>query len=182
MYEDVFTFDKNIINNMKPLIHLLAYTLILTSFSCNKKNSKQENSNFDSVQIIKPQQEKTTNKPMNKSHIKKIDTKQEVRNDGDYNQMTIFEVDDKISLEELKNYCSSVKPDYNNGYFQILVFFKKPNSARFPDNPVTGLYLEDEDMKNIKAIYTINNINGYSKLDYYENNNFESLVQTINID
>lgn len=113
--------------------------------------------------------------------ITKINTKKEIRNDGNFNQMTLFEVDDNISLEELTKYCSEVKPNYNNGYFQILVFFKNADPAKFPDNPVTGMYMEDADLKNIKATYTINNINGYSKLSYYENNSFESLAQNIDI-
>ncbi|MEG1590225.1 MAG: hypothetical protein RR391_05045 [Chryseobacterium sp.] len=95
--------------------------------------------------------------------------------------MTLFEVKEDISLEQIKSYCSSVKPNYSNGYFQIFIFFKKPNSARFPDNPVTALHNDENDSKNIKAVYTINNINGYSKLDYYENNSFESLAQTFDI-
>ncbi|AZA75105.1 hypothetical protein [Chryseobacterium indoltheticum] len=166
---------------MNQLTHLLTYALILSSLSCNKKQETDEIPNADSVKIIKPQQEKTTTNLMDKNLIKKIDSKQEIRNDGDYNQMTLFEVKEDISLEQIKSYCSSVKPNYNNGYFQILVFFKKPNSARFPDNPLTALHNDEKDSKNIKAVYTINNINGYSKLDYYENNSFESLAQSIEI-
>lgn len=166
---------------MNQLTHLLTYALILSSLSCNKKQETDEIPNADSVKIIKPQQEKTTTNLMDKNLIKKIDSKQEIRNDGDYNQMTLFEVKEDISLEQIKSYCSPVKPNYNNGYFQILVFFKKPNSARFPDNPLTALHNDEKDSKNIKAVYTINNINGYSKLDYYENNSFESLAQSIEI-
>lgn len=166
---------------MNQLTHVLTYALILSSLSCNKKQETDEIPNADSVKIIKPQQEKTTTNLMDKNLIKKIDSKQEIRNDGDYNQMTLFEVKEDISLEQIKSYCSSVKPNYNNGYFQILVFFKKPNSARFPDNPLTALHNDEKDSKNIKAVYTINNINGYSKLDYYENNSFESLAQSIEI-
>jgi len=166
---------------MNQLTHLLTYALILSSLSCNKKQETDEIPNADSVKIIKPQQEKTTTNLMDKNLIKKIDSKQEIRNDGDYNQMTLFEVKEDISLEQIKSYCSSVKPNYNNGYFQILVFFIKPNSARFPDNPLTALHNDEKDSKNIKAVYTINNINGYSKLDYYENNSFESLAQSIEI-
>ena len=166
---------------MNQLTHLLTYALILTSLSCNKKQETDEIPNADSAKFIKSQQEKITTKVMDKNFIKIIDSKQEIRNDGNYNQMTLFEVKEDISLEQIKSYCSSVKPNYNNGYFQILVFFKKPNSARFPDNPLTALHNDEKDSKNIKAVYTINNINGYSKLDYYENNSFESLAQSIEI-
>lgn len=112
-----------------------------------------------------------------------IDSKREIRElDGNFNQMTLFEVDKDIRLDQLKEYCSTVKPNYSDGYFQILVFFKKPNSARFPDNPVTGMFIDENDLKNIKATYTINNMNGYSKLDYYDKNSWESSAQTVNID
>ncbi|MEY8759687.1 hypothetical protein [Chryseobacterium tongliaoense] len=157
------------------LILIAAYSL-----GCNKKGSVQAVQSVDSISLSKYETVEVS--PVaNNTKIKKINSKREVRNDGDFNQMTIFEVDKDISLEELKNYCSMMKPNYSNGYFQILVFFKKPNSARFPDNPVTGMFLENEDLKNIKAIYTINNINGYNKLDYYEKNSFESLAQSRDI-
>lgn len=160
---------------MKKIIRLLFLSLLTLSVSCSKKVKIQENLELDSTPIIN-ESEKIIN-----MKIKQVDTKKELRNDGDYNQMTLFEVDNTITLEELKNYCSTVKPNYSSGYFQILVFFKKSNSARFPNNPLTGMFMEDEDMKNIKAIYTINNINGYSKLDYYSKNSFESLATSIDI-
>lgn len=148
-------------------------TILLSN--CQKDTDSSNQINNSSTINLKSSPMKTNIK------ITKIDTKKEIRNDGNFNQMTLFEVDDNISPEDLKNYCSEVKSDYQNGYFQILVFFKKADRARFPDNPLTGMYMEDEDLKNIKASYTINNINGYSKLDYYENNSFESLVQTMDI-
>lgn len=176
---------------MSKKINLVLLGLLIILFSCNK-NKKEIDTTFapsDSLALISDNENSETHhntKSMNESvntDIKKIDTKKELReNDGNFNQMTLFEVKKDISLEQLKNYCSSVKPSYTDGYFQILVFFKEPNSARFPDNPVTGMYIEDEDLKNIKAVYTINNINGYSKLDYYDKNDLKSLAQTIDID
>ncbi|MDR6459522.1 hypothetical protein J2786_002629 [Chryseobacterium vietnamense] len=177
--------------NLKPLVFLTVFTLI--SLSCN--NSKKElNSNpisepIDSI-AIKPvgkedkitESSKSTKTNYENKKVKKIDSKKEERTDGNFNQMTLFEVNKDISLDQLKDYCSSVKPNYTNGYFQILVFFKNADAARFPANPVTGSYTEERDLKNIKAIYTINNINGYSKLDYYEKNNWESIAQTTDID
>jgi hypothetical protein len=113
--------------------------------------------------------------------IDKIDSKKENRVDGEYNEMTLFTVDSVISLEDLSKYCSEHKSEYSNGYFQILVFFKNKNAVRFPDNPITAEFMEEKDLKNIKAIYTINNMNGYSKLDYYDNNAYESKVKSVDI-
>lgn len=161
---------------MNKSLHFLFCLMTAILLVCCQKdtNSKRLINNSGTIH--------TKNSPMKANiQITKIDTKKEIRNDGDFNQMTLFKVDDNISLEELTKYCSEVKPNYNDGYFQILVFFKNADTARFPDNPITGMYMEDVDLKNIKATYTINNINGYSKLNYYENNNLESVVQTTDI-
>lgn len=169
--------------------NLLLLSLFIIPFSCNKNKKEIDTipNPIDSLALITNNQnsELYNTESMNESvntDIKKVDTKKELReNDGNFNQMTLFEVKKDISLEQLKNYCSSVKPNYTDGYFQILVFFKKPNSAKFPDNPVTALHNDEKDLKNIKAVYTINKMNGYSKLDYYENNSFESLAQVVSI-
>lgn len=64
--------------------------------------------------------------------IKIINKKKEIReSDGNFNQMTLFEIEKNISIKQLKEYCSSVKSDYSDGYFQILVFFKNPNTQNF---------------------------------------------------
>lgn len=170
------TFELLIFRVMIKPIHFLYYFILaILSNNCQK--------DISSKKIINNSNTITTQNLHMESNIKitKIDAKKEIRNDSNFNQMTLFEVDNTITLEELKSYCSEIKPDYQDGYFQVLVFFKKTDAARFPDNPLTGMFMEDEDLKNIKATYTINNINGYSKLDYYNNNSFESLAQTIEI-
>lgn len=164
---------------MNQKINFLFLSLLLVSVSCG---NKKETTTIE-TQITDPttlNKDKITSKTKHMKIIK-INSKKENRNDGDYNQMTLFEVNDHATLDELKDYCLSVKPDYSNGYFQILVFFKKPNSTKFPNNPLTAFYDNEEDQKNIKAVYTINNKNGYSKLDYYEKNNWESLAQEVEI-
>jgi hypothetical protein len=117
-----------------------------------------------------------------KTNIDKLDSRQEGRQDGEFNQMTLFSVDSTAGIEDLKRFCSEKKSEYSDGYFQILVFFKNREASRFPDNPVTGGFMEETDLRNIKAIYTINNSNGFSKLDYYESNALESKANTVDID
>lgn len=161
---------------MNLKLNLFTLTILLILSNCNNGNSTNESITkslkTDNISSSKPEYDN--------NKIKMIDRKKEARSlDGNFNQMTIFEVNKDISMDELKQYCSAVKPQYNDGYFQILVFFKNNNTARFPDNIITGMYLENEDMKNIKAVYTINNTNGYSKLDYYKKNSLESLAQEI---
>lgn len=169
---------------MIKIYNFPTYFIIITFVSCNKQNTSVNGpKQLDSISVELYQPNDSRNNQISTSaHIKKIDNKKELRNDGSFNQMTLFEVDKNISIDELKNYCSTAKPKYKNGCFQILVFFNKSNTARFPENPITGMFLEDKDLKNIKAIYTINNINGYSKLDYYKKNELESIAQTIDID
>ncbi|WP_267401576.1 MULTISPECIES: hypothetical protein [unclassified Chryseobacterium] len=172
----------------KKLYVAIVFTALI-SFSCSNKQEKSSDSPILDSVAVSDYDEQTMSKELStssnfnydNSKIKKVDSKRENRSDGDFNQMTLFQVDKNITSEQLKEYCSSIKANYRDGYFQILVFFKEPNAARFPDNPLTGMYIEGEDLKNIKADYTINNINGYSKLDYYENNSWESPAQTFEI-
>jgi hypothetical protein len=148
--------------NLRPYVILTVFTLIFLSCNNSKKESYSDplSKPIDSVAmppIVEENQITESSKPTKTNYenrkVKKIDSKKEKRSDGNFNQMTLFEVSKDISLEELKDYCSSIKPNYTNGYFQILVFFKNANAAKFPDNPVTGLYMEKRDLKNIKAIY-----------------------------
>ena len=136
-------------------------------------NSKVEEPNKE-VNIAKTQETP-------KIKIEKLKEKRESRNDGEFNQMTLFVVDSSITLDELKEFCITHKADYSDGYFQILVFFKDRKSSRFPDNPLTGGFLDEADLTKIKAVYTLNNTNGYSKLDYYEKDSYVSHPNSIDI-
>lgn len=173
---------------MNIQLNLLVLTISLISLSCNNKESTVKSKEVDSTSLLHPENQRTEDTDLQKqsesghNDIKLINSKKEIRElDGNFNQMTIFEIDKSTELDQLKDYCSANKSDYTDGYFQILVFFNKPNSARFPDNPITALHNEEKDLKNIKAVYTINNMNGYSKLSYYEKNNWESLVQAVDV-
>jgi hypothetical protein len=137
------------------------------------KQTETRNSNSVVVKEQQPQIKRTT--------IEKLKNKRESRNDGEYNEMTLFFVDSSITLNELEDFCREEKSNYSNGYFQILVFFKDKKAARFPDNPITATFIEESDLTKIKAIYTINNFNSYSKLDYYEQNAYTSSSQSVDI-
>ncbi|MFC3158939.1 hypothetical protein ACFOEQ_10755 [Chryseobacterium arachidis] len=110
------------------LISCAAFAIFL---SCSNGNDKKEesikNTDIDSITILDLEEtNRTIESPTdsepayNNSIIKLIDSKQEIRElDGNFNQMTLFEVDKGINLDQLKEYCSTVKPNYSNGYFQI---------------------------------------------------------------
>lgn len=114
--------------------------------------------------------------------FKYIDTRKEMWKDGsNYNEMLLFTCGNKPSLDTLQLFCSSKKKDFRDGVFHIVVFFDKKENAKFTTNPVTALYIDEKPSKHIKAIYTYNKVNGYSKLDYYEKNSWESPAITSEI-
>jgi hypothetical protein len=158
----------------------LLFILFVTTID-KKPISNNGSTNINSEKTENRTQEDKPNIEPKKVIIQKIKNKRERRDDGEFNEMTLFVVDSSITSEELSNYCSDHKSEYKDGYFQILVFFKNANAVRFPDNPITATYMEEKDLKNIKAIYEINNFNGYSKLDYYDKNGYESKPNLIEI-
>mgnify|MGYP000891188284 CR=1 FL=1 len=159
---------------------ILSFVLFVFTSDRNRSNKLADKVNVDtSLSINSSKQEVTTNS--NVATIEKIDSKIESRKDGEYNKMTIFYVDSSITSNELVVFCKSNKDEYSSSYLNILVFFKSKSAARFPDNPLSALFVEENDLIMIKAIYTFNRFNGYSKLDYYNNNANSSLPQSIDI-
>jgi hypothetical protein len=100
----------------------------------------------------------------------------------DLDEMILYAAGDKINLDTMVAFCRQQKQTFNDGAFHIVVFFNKKENARFPNNPITAMYIEDSDLKNIKADYTYNKINGYSKLTLYDKNAFESKQNEITIE
>lgn len=116
-----------------------------------------------------------------KPKIEKVTSKKEKVRNGHFNQLTVFYADSAITFKELKEFCTKSKPDYSDGVFQTLVFFKNKKAAKVNDYPIIFGYAKEENLVNIKAIYEINNLNGYSKLTYYKDNAYNSLPQTVDI-
>ncbi len=181
-------WDKNAATrNKSALIYGGLTVLFFTLFGITTDRKPKEK-----VEILSTEKQTTSNTneqtktetpvpTVKKPTIEKVKEKKEERADGDFNQMTLFFVDTAISIDDLSKYCLEHKNDYTNGYFQILVFFKNQKAIRFPDNPITATFMEEKDLKNIKAIYTLNNKNGYSKLDFYDNNAYESKSNSVDI-
>jgi hypothetical protein len=100
------------------------------------------------------------------------------------NQMELYAVGKNIGIKELKELCLQKKSKFsqnNSVMFSYLVFFDSKISASFPKNPLTAGFNDEKISKHIKAIYTFNRVNGYSKLSFYQKNSWESLVQDIDI-
>lgn len=111
-----------------------------------------------------------------------INSKQETRqNDQNYNEMLLYICGTKPDIDTLKLFCASKKNGFSGGIFHIIAFFDNKENSAFPNNPVTGGFNDEKISKHIKAIYTYNRLNGYSKLDYYDKNLWESVAQTEDI-
>lgn len=111
-----------------------------------------------------------------------IDTKKEVRkNDNNYNEMLLYSCGEKPNHDTLQMFCLEKKKEFTDGVFHIITFFDKQVNSKFPINPITGGYMDEMPAKHIKAIYTYNKSNGYSKLDFYEKNSWESTPVTTEI-
>ena len=147
---------------------VFCFAINLGLYSCGNGNKKI------SEEVI--QTETKTEFPYNY-----LETKREERDDNNYNEMQLYTCGEKPNLENLQQFCSEKKTEFTDGIFHFVVFFDKKENAKFPNNPVTALFMEDAELKHIKAIYTLNNQNGYSKLDFYEKNNFESPAKSFDI-
>lgn len=155
------------------------FIFLLSLFgACSTPGAKSENKEQDLLPI---NNDNILNQ--DKSTFLYINKKREVFTNGEdnYNEMILYTIDDTLAIESLREFCKSEKVKSNSGMFHILVFFDKKENAVFPNNPVTALYMDEKTSKHIKAIYTYNYRNGYSKLDYYENNYWESKANQIDI-
>ena len=98
--------------------------------------------------------------------------------------MELYAIDNDTSIETLKEFCSQGKMKFAKNYstmFSYMVFFDNKANAKFPANPLTAGYNDGSSSRHIKAIYTFNRINNYSKLSFYKKNSYESLAEDVNI-
>ena len=96
--------------------------------------------------------------------------------------MDLYVYAENLNLDKLKALCKENKQKANSGKFYFLVVFDSQENAAFPVDPFTAAYgLEDAKLKHIKAIYTYNRLNDYSKLDYYDTNAWESVAKSVDI-
>ncbi len=89
-------------------------------------------------------------------------------------EMILYSCGANPNVDTLIMFCKSKKEDFQNGAFHFLVFFDDKKNASFPNNPLTAGHNDEEQLKHIKAVYTYNHLNGYSKLATYEDNAWES--------
>ena len=111
-----------------------------------------------------------------------IDTKKEEAGNGSYDEMLLYSCGNNPSPDTLKMFCAEKKKEFTTGDFHVIAFFDGRENAVFSKFPITAFYGGDEvPMKHIKAQYTFNRSNGYSKLTCYQNNAYESAPNTFDI-
>lgn len=87
-----------------------------------------------------------------------------------------------LILDTLKTLCKDNKQKFTIGKFYYLVVFDSAENAVFPKDPFTSEYgIEEIPQKHIRAIYTYNRVNGYSKLNYYNSNRWEGTAKSDDI-
>ena len=116
------------------------------------------------------------------SSLQLIDTKIE-RKGNRIHKIDLYTYSSReLNINELKKLCSDNKSSFRTGTDYHLVVFKNKKNASFPDSPITAEYgFEQEKIEHIKARYTYYRGNGYSVLDIYEKNMWESVAEEIKI-
>ena len=107
---------------------------------------------------------------INDRNIKFIETKIK-----DSNQMSLYSFNNKINPSVLVDFMRLRKSEYKGTGFYYCVIFDLKDNAKFPDSPFTAMYgMEEDSMRHIRDIYTFNKNNGYSILNIYEKNMWDS--------
>lgn len=100
------------------------------------------------------------------------------------NRMDLYAYSGKFDMDNLTKFLQEKKHQYQFGSeeFYFLVIFDNAANATFPGDPFTAEYgLEEVPQKHIRIFYEFNNLNGYSKLNFYDKNKWESVVKEIDI-
>lgn len=102
--------------------------------------------------------------------------------DENHNKMDMYTYSGDFDIDNLKTLAQENKAKFNSGTFYYLVVFDNKDNAVFPQDPFTAEYgIEEGPQKHIKAIYTYNKNNGFSEIDYYDTNRWESVAKTVKI-
>lgn len=113
-----------------------------------------------------------------------IDTKQELRNMYDklYNEMQLFACGEKPDIAQLIKFCEAKRRTIINGYWHVITFFDFHDNAGFTNLPITAMHSAAENFsRHIKALYTYNTVNSYSKLVIYSPDQWTGIPNEIQI-
>lgn len=151
--------------SMLTMKKILLIALLLTS--CKTENKKEEDMASSEKSIVYP--------------YEFVDVRKETAGLND-NKMELYAYNKDIDLDNLRQLCLSKKQSFQEGTFYFLVLFDEKENAGFSKYPLTSSYGDDEDhLKHIRAYYSYNRLNGYSKLEIYETNKWESIAKEYDI-
>lgn len=98
---------------------------------------------------------------------------------GKKNVMELYAYSGEFDIENLKEFCSKKKSSSPAEMFYYVVIFDLVKNAGFPSTPFTAEFGSDFDKdiklkKHIRAVYTYNELIGYSKLSVYPKSQWDS--------
>lgn len=105
--------------------------------------------------------------------IKFIESKLEERIGAVPNFICLYECGHFPNIEDLIELCKKEKERAKDERHLVMVFFNKKSNAQFPSD-IAPYIKETKLLKHIKALFTFNQNNGYSRLSYYYKNGLES--------
>jgi hypothetical protein len=154
---------------------LLTIATLIIFGSCDSSNHSSSSENQD------PSNNRTGS--VVQYPYKYISNKREIRqNDESYNEMTLYVCGNHLSIDTLKMFCKSKRDSISDGVFHIITFFDDEKYAKFTKYPITSMFGVDKlPARHIKADYTFNRDNGYSKLTVYEKNSWDSKAQEFDV-
>lgn len=99
------------------------------------------------------------------------------------NLMELYSFDGEISVSALVDFCQKKKASQNSAGLYFAVVFDKEANAEFPKDPFTAAYgTEEKKLRHIRAIYSLNNRNGSSEVQFHKSNIWEHRASWIKID
>lgn len=117
---------------------------------------------------------------MSFSEFNYLKSKKIGRTDGASDYIHLYECGDNPDILNLIDFCKEDKKQKENQFFFVLAFFDSAENSGFPTDPISAGYGDDVNLlRHIKALYTYNQVNGYSKLAYYDDNAYESTPQEV---
>lgn len=117
---------------------------------------------------------------MDYSKFSHVRSKKIERIDGASDFIHLYECGNNPNILDLINFCKENMEQREDRFFFVIAFFDKRENSGFPTDPISAGYGDDVNLlRHIQALYTYNQVNGYSKLAYYETNAYESTTKEI---
>jgi len=98
------------------------------------------------------------------------------------NTKDLYYCSDPIDVNLLKEFCKYKKATTRSEAFYFVVIFDNEKNTVSSKSKFNGGYADEPEVaKHIRAFYVYNAMNGFSELNYYEKNSWESMPQTFKL-